>query len=294
MALDYPEEHRREALLITLGIHALLLLLLFFVVFRGPDPPLTELGGTGVELNYGLEEAGAGDIQSTAPANDSPNREDSRPPAPNPDPQPQAVEAAADPTPPAEERLITSDAEESPVAAAPVEETPAPPKEQVRETPRPPRKVAVTFTPKGNADGGGNGQNGTSNAPTGNNNGDRPGTVGDQGDPRGTLNGDALYGNPGKGGDGRGGSGGGSLDMPGWAFDDVPSISKIDDTNGLARFKIKISSDGEVESVTKISSNLSPAQEKAVRDALLNASFRQTTGSSGAATGFYNFRYTVR
>ena len=194
------------------------------------------------------------------------------------------------PTPP---RLITSDAEQSPVAAPPVG-APVPPKAEVKETPKPPRRVAVAFTPKGNADGSGSGQNGTSNAPTGNNNGDRPGTVGDQGSPEGTLNGDALYGNAGQGGPGAGGSGGGSLDMPGWAFDEVPGIPKIDDTNGLARFRIKINADGEVESVTKISSNLSPAQEKAVRDALLNASFRHTTGDSDAATGFYNFRYSVR
>ena len=294
MALDYPEEHRREALLITIGIHVLLALICFFVVFRGPDPPLTEMGGSGVELNYGLDEAGSGDIQSVAPANDSPNREDSRPPAPTPDPQPQPVAATPpEPTPPAEEKIITSDAEESPVAVLPVTKV-APPKEEVKEIPKAPRKVAVTFTPKAaNTDGGGNGVNGSSNAPTGNNNGDRPGSVGDQGSPDGTLNGDALYGKRGTGGAGPGGSGGG-LEMAGWAFDDVPSIPKIDDTNGLARFKIKINAEGEVESVTKVSSNLSPAQEKAVRDALMNASFRHTTGSNGAATGFYNFRYSVR
>ncbi|WP_375416006.1 hypothetical protein [uncultured Hymenobacter sp.] len=292
MALDYPEEHQREALAITVGIHALLALLFFFVVFRGPDPPLTDLGGTGVELNYGLDEAGSGDVQSTAPANDSPNREDSRPPAQNPAPQPQPVAAAPVPTPPAEERVITSDAEESPVSAPPVE-APAPPKEEVKETPRPPRKVAVTFTPKGQADGGGNGQSGTSNAPTGNNNGDRPGTVGDQGDARGTLNGDALYGNPGTGGPGRGGSGGG-LEMSGWAIDSTPKVEAVDDNSGVVRFKIKITEEGEVEAVTKVSGNVSAAQEKLCRDALTNASFRRTNSGAGGATGFYTFRFTVR
>ena len=176
--------------------------------------------------------------------------------------------------------------------AAPPVGAPVPPKAEVQETSKPPRRVVVAFTPKGNADGGGNG-NGTSNAPTGNN-GDRPGTVGDQGSPEGTLNGDVLYGNAGQGRPGAGGSGGGSPDMPGWAFDEVPGIPKIDDTNGLARFRIKINADGEVESVANISSNLSPAQEKVVRDALLNASFRHTTSDSGAAIGFYNFRHSVR
>ena len=202
MAIDYPEPHRREALIGTLVVHGLLLLLFLFTHFHGPNPPLAALGGDGVELNYGLDEAGSGDIQSMAPTNNSPNREDSRPPKASPDPQPRPVATATpDPTPPAQEKIITSDAEESPVSEAPVV-TPAPPKEEVKVAPRVPRKVAVTFAPKGSATGGGNGVNGTSSAPTGNNNGDRPGSTGDQGDPNGSLDAKALYGNPGHGGTG--------------------------------------------------------------------------------------------
>ena len=81
MALDYPEEHRREALGITAAIVLLLALICFFLKFNGPNPPLTNMGGDGVELNYGLDEAGSGDIQTMATANASQNREDSRPPA---------------------------------------------------------------------------------------------------------------------------------------------------------------------------------------------------------------------
>ncbi|RZJ59264.1 MAG: hypothetical protein EOO58_04205, partial [Hymenobacter sp.] len=69
MALDYPEEHRREALLITAGVVLLLALLCFFLRFSGPNPPLETLGGDGVELNYGLDEAGGGDVQTLATAN---------------------------------------------------------------------------------------------------------------------------------------------------------------------------------------------------------------------------------
>ena len=300
MAIDYPEPHRREALIGTLVVHGLLLLLFIFMVFKGPNPPLAALGGgDGVELNYGLDPAGSGDIQSMAPANDSRNREDSRPPVASPDPQPRPVATATpDPTPPSEEKIITSEADESPVSAA-VVETPAPAKEEVKVIPKTPRKVAVTFSPKGSATGGGNGVNGTSNAPTGNSNGDRPGTVGDQGDPNGSLDAKALYGNGGDGdgsgrGRGRGVGDGNGLEMSGWAFENVPEIPKIDETAGIARFKIKISADGEVESVTKVSGNISPAQVKAVRDALLSASFRHLNSNAGGATGYYNFRYTVR
>ena len=88
MALDYREHHRREALVGTVIVHVLLLLLFLFTVFKGPDPPLTEMGGGGVELNYGVDEDGYGDIQTLAQANNSRNTEDSRPPTRNPDPQP--------------------------------------------------------------------------------------------------------------------------------------------------------------------------------------------------------------
>ena len=293
MAIDYPEPHRREALIGTLVVHGLLLLLFLFTHFHGPNPPLAALGGDGVELNYGLDEAGSGNVQSRAPANNSPNREDSRPPKASPDPQPRPVATATpDPTPPAQEKIITSEAEESPVSETPVE-TPAPPKEEVKAAPRVPRKVAVTFAPKGSATGGGNGVNGTNNAPTGNNNGDRPGTTGDQGDPNGSLDAKALYGAGGRGGTGSS-PGSGGLEMAGWAITNVPDIAKIDDSPGIARFKIVIDANGEVVNVTKVSGSISPEQSKAVRDALMNASFRNVNGRDGAATGFYNFRYSVR
>lgn len=293
MAIDYPEPHRREALIGTLVVHGLLLLLFIFMVFKGPNPPLAAIGGDGVELNYGLDPAGSGNIQSKAPANDSRNREDSRPPIASPDPKPQPVATAtATPTPPAQEKIITSDAEESPVSEAPVVK-PAPPKEEVKAVPKPVRKVAVAFAPKGSATGGGNGENGSSNTPTGNNNGDRPGTVGDQGDPNGSLDAKALYGSAGRGGTGSS-PGSGGLEMSGWRFESTPVVAALDDDSGVIRFKIKISADGEVEAVTKVSGNVSAAQEKVCRDKLLDANFIKTNGAAGGATGFYTFKFSVR
>jgi outer membrane biosynthesis protein TonB len=293
MAIDYPEPHRREALIGTLVVHGLLLLLFVFTVFKGPNPPLNAIGGDGVELNYGLDEAGSGDVQSRATANNSANREDSRPPVASPDPQPRLVAAATpEPTPAAQEKVITSDAEESPVSEEPVE-TPAPPKEEVKEAPKPARKVAVAFAPKGGATGGGNGTNGSSNEPTDNNNGDRPGTVGDQGDPNGSLDAKALYGAPGSGGSGSS-PGGGGLEMSGWAPDSSPSVPAVDDNSGVVRFKIKINEEGEIQGISKVSGNVSAAQEKLCRDALNKMSFRRTNSGTGGATGFYTFKITVR
>ncbi|GAB3583700.1 hypothetical protein [Hymenobacter daeguensis] len=294
MAIDYPEPHRREALIGTLVVHGVLLLLFIFMVFKGPNPPLAPLGGgDGVELNYGLDPAGSGDIQSMAPANASQNREDSRPPKASTEPAPRPVaEATPTPTPPSQEKIITSDAEESPVSEAKVE-TPAPAREEVKVAPKPKRQVAVAFSPNGSANGGGNGVNGTSNTPTGNNNGDRPGTVGDQGDPNGSLDAKALYGSPGRGGSGSS-PGSGGLEMAGWAPDSKPSVPAIDDNPGIVRFKIKIDEQGEILGISKVSGNVSAAQEKLCRDALNDMSFRRTNSGTGGATGFYTFKITVR
>jgi len=304
MALDYPEEHRREALAITAAIVLLLALAGFFLKFNGPNPPLTALGGDGVELNYGLDAAGAGDIQTMATANASQNREDSRPPAatqPRPTPQPAQPrpEPTPAPQPQAQAKVITSDAEDAGATAPPAEKPATKVVEPAREPPTPPkpREVPRTlYTPKSSATGvaGGNGTTGSSSAPTGNSNGDRPGTVGDQGDPRGSLNARALYGEPGSGGSGaRPGSGGG-LEMSGWRFDNTPVVEALDDNPGVIRFKLKISDDGEVESVSKVSGNVSPAQEKLCRDKLLNANFVKTNAGAGGATGFYTFRFLIK
>ena len=306
MALDYPEEHRREGLIGTVVLHVLLALLFIFSVFNGPNPPLDsyETGGGGdLELNYGLDPEGYGDVQTTAAANASDNREDSKPPALSPDPQTEpVVTAQADPTPPTEERIITSDVEESPMSV-PVKEMPAPPKEVVKETPKPQRKVAVTFSPNGSNDGGGNGTSGSSTGATGNNNGDRPGKVGDQGSPTGKLDATALYGTggggsgPGTGGGdgaGKGRGEGDGLDMAGWRIDDVPEIPKIDNNSGVARFKVVIDENGNIIDVKKISGSISPQQARAVESALRKATYRPTNSTTGGATGIYNFRYLVR
>ena len=112
----------------------------------------------------------------------------------------------------------------------------------------------------------------------------------------GSLDAKALYGAPGSGGTGsRAGSGGGSgLEMSGWRFESQPTVEAVDDNPGVIRFKIKISDDGEVEAVTKVSGNVSAAQEKLCRDKLLDANFVRTNSGQGGATGFYTFRFTVR
>lgn len=316
MAINYREQHRREAIIGTVVLHALLIALFVFTVFKGPDPPLTEMGGGGVELNYGVDEAGYGDIQTLAQANNSRNTNDSRPPARNPDPQPapQPTRAvAATPPPAAEEKIVTSEAEESPVKIPPVER-PTPLKEVVRETPPvtkpepakevvreapPAPKPRTLYTPKGSDDGGGNGVAGTSNTPTGNNNGDRPGATGDQGNPKGSLDARALYGTPGSGGGDGGGSGGGSgsgdgFGNGGWAFASKPQPPLVDNQGGYLRFKITIDGEGEILSVNKVGGTMSASQvEACLRTIRERFTFKKTRSDPGGGVGYITFRFRL-
>lgn len=274
------EDYRKYGLLVTLLFHAGLLALFFFIILREPQPPLA--GGDGIVLNYGLDAEGYGDVQTTAPANESKKTEDSRPAparperAAQPEVKPEPVKAAV------EEKILTTE-EESPVNIKVVEKPQPKVVEQPKEEIKVVEKPKALYPGKSKADNGtGNGVAGTSNAATGNNNGDRPGKVGDQGDPNGSLNSKALYGKPGTG---SGGSGSGSLNMPGWGYDREPRPNDTSSETGELVFRIKINEDGEVESVVKVSGNVSPGLEKLYRDEVFRTTFSRTSPKNAASAG---------
>src|SRR6185295_9563450 len=63
----------KVGILTSLGIHAGLFLALFFMVaWRAPNPPLPEFG---VELNFGLDDQGSGDVQPETPVGDKTDQE---------------------------------------------------------------------------------------------------------------------------------------------------------------------------------------------------------------------------
>jgi hypothetical protein len=84
------------------------------------------------------------------------------------------------------------------------------------------------------------------------------------------------------------------MEVSGWRFDNAPTTEAISDEEGAIRFKMKISDKGEIESVTKMSGNVSSAQERLCREALLNAHLVKTNAGASGATGFYTFRFTIR
>jgi hypothetical protein len=297
MAVEFRQEHRREALIGTVVLHGLLAALFLLIVFKNPPDDVVLTGGGGVELNYGLDEVGDGDNQTSAMANESPNREDSKPAAQQPDPEPQQASRPVTPTPDAApEKIVTSDVEESDVKVPPVDKAPAKPREEAPakepEPERPKVNQRALFTPRGaTANTGGNGTNGTSDNPAGNNNGDNPGTVGDKGDPRGTYSGRAYEGDPGSGG-GSGGGMGEGFEGGGWSFANRPDVELVDNQNGYLRFKVRVNSDGEVESVEKVGGNMSAEQVRLCRIALLKQlETRKLKPDAGPATGFIVYRF---
>jgi hypothetical protein len=67
-----------KALLLSIGIHALLLLILFLMVFKNPDPPLFA-DNAGVEVNFGFSDEGTGDVQPLTETNPTSVKKISRP-----------------------------------------------------------------------------------------------------------------------------------------------------------------------------------------------------------------------
>ena len=282
-SVDY-KTNKTKAFVTSAVIYACLLAGLYFLKIA--YEPVIEMEALGVDLNYGIDLVGSGDIQTLNKANDSKIKEEMMPDkgADKPEvvkakPIPQPVKAAA--PKPIKSNVLTADEDTkvtasenktktkpsppAPVEKAKVEAKPAPVAKPSPPAP-PARTVETASTMKKNPNGsaGSNGSVGTKAGVGGNNNGDgKPGEVGDKGDPRGTLDGKSLYGNPGKGGPGSGGEGGKSgstVSISGWKNKGPLNIPK-DNSNetGRIKFKVVIDDYGDVQRIDVIETSVSPS-----------------------------------
>jgi periplasmic protein TonB len=272
---DY-KTNKLKSLGVSTIVYAGILLTLYLLKIS--YEPKEEIDILGVDLNYGVDLVGSGDLQTLNKANPSPVKEEmmpdkgvEKPVSAKPTPAPAPKEIAK----PAKANVITAD-EDTKVTASksdnktktnptPVSETkpkvvspPAP--KPVESKPAPPaRNVESGSIMKKNPNGsaGSNGTVGNKAGIGGNNNGDgKKGEVGDKGDPRGTLDGKSLYGNPGKGG----GASGTSVSISGWKNKGPLNIPK-DGTNeaGIIKFRVTIDDFGDVQRIDVIESSLSPS-----------------------------------
>lgn len=281
------KKNDRWGLGVSLGIHAaLFILFIFLLAWKEPFPPLPEYG---IEINFGLDNAGSGDIQPNTPANNNPTPvEDPAPEEPAPaeeqapepvsettaeetvEPEPVETEAAA----PVEDTKITQPQPD----VVPVEEAPKP--EKTREEPvekeAPKLDPAAAYPNRNSNTSGAGGTEGESREPASSNQGDQPGETGDQGNPDGKLDARGLYGNP-------GGGGGAALDMAGWKWDFLPQPRDASNETGHIIFEITIDDMGEIVSIRTIEKSVSDPLVKVYRAEVAKLTFSRTSDNSRAA-----------
>ena len=84
------------------------------------------------------------------------------------------------------------------------------------------------------------------------------------------------------------------LTINGWKFKSMPAVEMVDGNGGMVSFQFEINDEGDVESVRRISGNVSGPQQDLCTDALLNSKFLRTSASASATTGHYTFKFEVR
>lgn len=260
---NVEQSNKLRSFLITVMVHAALLLLLLFIYITGPNPPLDklELGGGGIELNYGVEDAGTGD--PTNLNSSSPEKIKETP-----------LVAAAPEEP---EEFITGE-EESIVL--PVEEKKKE-KEVVKKKEEVKAPVTKEVVPVQKAD-----PRFTMNKST-EKSGEDKGKAGDPGKKEGTVDGRSLMGTPGKGGGSGGGTGtgvgpnlGGGL--AGWRFLKQPKVNDQTSEKGTLTFKILVNEDGVIENAT-VTGNLggiTPTLQLKYKNALIGSELESITGAT--------------
>jgi outer membrane biosynthesis protein TonB len=292
------KKNDRVGLGVSIGIHAaLLLLFVFLLAWKEPIPPIPEYG---IMLNFGLDDAGFGEVQPTTPANDNPDLVED--PAPEEPATSEEVSPEPEVTSEPQEAVVEEVVESTPTESAPQNVTTQPDpsptvvEEKPKETPKKPEpkkeepklNPAANYPGKTNTSDGASGTTGSNNSPSQSNQGDKPGETGDQGDPDGSVDSRALYGSS-------GGGGGASLSMSGWNWDYLPKPRDNSNESGRIVFEIKIDEDGEIISVRTIEKTVSDAVVKVYRAEVAKLTFSPTSGNSRPApTSTGRITFTIR
>jgi periplasmic protein TonB len=264
MESNEEKKNKRIGMIISVGIHGLLLLLfLFMVAWSTPDPPLPEIG---IELNFGTSNEGSGEVQPREQVTPTTNQEKSAPEEKSDitpqDPVPVESTPATTPTKVQE----TTNKLESPDVVKPTKEEPK--KVEEKKPVEPAKKQPTqTETPKEVKKDGGAGDTGTKKEAQSTSHGDDPNKAGDKGDPKGSLDSRALYGN-------QGGGGGFSAQITGWKVVDEPVVNDKSNHTGILEFKIIIDKDGKVTH-TSLLKSVSPEIDRLYMEAVRNLVFEK-------------------
>ena len=290
------KKNKQMGAIVSVGAHVLaILLFLFMIAWRAPDPPMPEIG---IELNFGLDEAGTGEVQpepNTQPA-ESESEEEAAPDGLEETPE-EVVEEASEPVtepidpvdaPTEEVTTPVNNTQDSPDV---VEDIPEPVvKEEVKEEEKEVKEEEAPKVPPvlyPNNKTGAGGTDGESNEAQTANQGDQSNAVGDQGDEDGTVDSRALMGNA-------GGGGGSSLNMSGWMWDSTPKPKDSSSESGKLVFQVIIDEKGNIIRVKTVESSVSPSLEKVYRDEVMKLTFSKTAGTSVANTSTGTITFVIK
>jgi len=249
MAAEKEKKFKKIGLAVTLGVHLLIFLLFFFMLaWREPDPPLPEYG---IELNFGIDNTGAGQNPQPKPAaiveeiQEEEIEETETEEAVEPEPteiveevRPEETVTQPEPSPDVIEKVAEEKTEV-------VEKT-----EEVKEAP----KVENPEKAKQKA---------------ASNEGDDAEQKGDKGKEEGKIDARAIYG-------AKGSSQGASLQMEGWNWDYIPKPEDSSNENGKIVFQITIDDQGEVIGVRTLEKTVSPEVERLYQEAIERVTFSRT------------------
>ena len=272
---ESEKKNKRIAALSTAAIQVFVVFLLFIIVaWRAPNPPLPEYG---IEINFGLDDEGSGDVQPETPVGNEGNQPEEPAQQEEVQEEPEVKEEAVkENTKPAE----TKEVEEQPVSKV---ESPAVVKEKEPEKPaeKPKEKVEekkVEKQPevkkeqpkavyKPSNDQATAEKEGAKEGTPGNQ-GDDKDKTGDKGNPEGKLDAKALYGEP--------GGGGGGVSMTGFNGFDWPTVqtpSLPDQAFGVYEFIVKVDDQGEVVDVKAVQRGLSLEAEQKLKAVIQRLEF---------------------
>ncbi|MDB5273504.1 MAG: outer rane transport energization protein TonB [Chitinophagaceae bacterium] len=274
MHINYrsDENYNNKGLIISVTVHGLLLLGLFFIVaWYPPNPPLP--GAPGIAINFGVDDYGMGEN------NEQPSVQNEVQPV-----QEEPQEEVSEPVATDQSEVVTTK-EETPYALEEKKEKKVPqevkkitesPKENTKEVKASEATTNVTKSDSRNSMG----------------NGDKN-KAGDQGKTNGTLDSKNFYGNgnSGNGGDGPGGNGS-SLNMSGWRWTSAPKVKDNSSESGKIVFKVTVDEDGSIISVVTTERQVSAAVAKQYEDAVWKLELEKTKDFVKAAqnsTGYITF-----
>ena len=254
---EKERKNKRIALISSLGIHLTLFLIFFFLVaWKAPNPPNPEYG---VEINFGLDDEGGGEIQPDEQSgSENPIQEEVKPEEQKQEEVKETVTQEEAVVSKLESPVVVKETKKDVVVDKPkdkiTEPTPKVEKKEVKEA------VASAETKKGK------------DVPS---HGDNLGKTGDKGNPEGKPDAKALYGKPGGGG----GGDGISLSMSGWAWADQPAIPELpDNEDGRIEFEIECDENGDIIRIETKQRGLSPRAEQLLKDEIRKNSLIRTSG----------------